>query len=298
MNAEIFKQAVRIVRCEHPDYADSEYFYIREHELYRNSESRTDNLMQIINKYIGEYEECRTRVIESVQAAIKYKSRIWGVPMIFDEDGYNRLKELRSIVEDSEDDNFVFIFKEQRLAVGIYQFCDPVLIVIDVDHETPLHNLVYNTETGKFEVVERGCQTYLQCFDIYDNLSVGEPFIIDEKGSPMPMHEAAEDICHQMADRYLLKDCSVVNVDGNDPDKDKELNLINEFMSGLDIRTCRTCENKFVLTADEKNWYDEKQFSYPKSCAYCRNAKREEARRKARIDAQRALYREYLFDDE
>ena len=162
MNAigfEQFDQAVRIVRREHPDYVDSEYFAIRKYELHRNSECRIDNLMQIINKFIGEYEEQRTSVNESVQAAIKYNSRVWGVPIIFDEGGYNRLKELRSIVEDSEDNDFVLVFKEQRLAVGIYQFRDPVLIVVDVDHETPLHNLVYNTETGKFEVVEKGCQT-------------------------------------------------------------------------------------------------------------------------------------------
>lgn len=297
MDTPVYEKAVGISKYSHPFYAGSDYFCLKSMLLGRNCEDKTRDLMTVLNNMIGSCDENRSRVSEAVQVSIKYGSRVWGVPTIFDDDGYEMLRELRNIVEDSDDNEFIFIFKEKRLATGLYMYTDPVLVVVDIDHEKPLYSIKYNTESDKFEVIqcERRRDIFFQCFDVYDGLSVGDPFVINETDSPMSMYEAAEDICHQMTDRYLVKECFVFNVDNDDPDKEKELDLINQFMSKQDIRTCRTCNSKFILTTDEKKWYDEKHFTYPKSCAYCRHAKREEARRKAEHEAWISAYHEYGF---
>ena len=296
MDKPVYEKAVGILKWSHPWYADTDYFSLKHKLLIRNCETNDMDLMTVLNSMIGYHEENISRVSEAVRVAIKYESRVWGIPVIFDKDGYEMLKDLRNIVEDSDDNEFILMFKEVRQASGIYMYKYPVLIVIDIDHERPIYSLKYNKETDRFEVIQcERSDVFFQCFDIYDGLSVGDPFAINETEPPMSMYEAAEDICHQMTNHYLVRDCSVFNVNNDDPDKDKELELVNQFMSKQDIRTCRSCNNKFILSADEKKWYDEKHFTYPKSCAYCRHAKREEARRKAEHEARISAYHEYGF---
>lgn len=43
---------------------------------------------------------------------------------------------------------------------------------------------------------------------------------------------------------------------------------------------CKDCNNAFVLTVNEQNWYAEKGFAEPKRCLSCRQAKRTRIERK------------------
>lgn len=46
---------------------------------------------------------------------------------------------------------------------------------------------------------------------------------------------------------------------------------------------CTDCGEEFILSAEEKEWFDSKDFHYPKRCKECRDARKEAKRDQTRV---------------
>lgn len=254
----------------------------------------TSNVIDTLNNHISNYLEYSTIVQSQVLDRIRNGSggRQALQHTLFDQEGYEILKEYVSIIESSDDKDFIFTYRRNILTCGIIQYRDPVLFVMDVDHEDIPKSVRY--VDGEFKLVddEDSTITYYQLYDVYDGLSVGDPFCDIETDimTPMSPDELTKEFKYWLSSSEYVDTICIKNVD---PECESVMENLNGILKKCDVRQCRTCDHLFIMTGEEKKWYADKGYRLPKSCHSCRYDKRRVQRNREMLSQQEQLQ----FDD-
>jgi hypothetical protein len=245
-------------------------------------------LVEEHNKYISD-------VKNAVAAAVRSKGRLFNIAKIFMEDDIDRIKEYIEKLDDVPDEAFRFSFAEKTMRTGLHILAGPVLAVVDFDHVDLIRYIKLSTDNA-YHLTSGESIRYYQAYDIYDGLSIGDPFPASaDIPTPRKMYAAVEIFKDQLASGKLVPDTWTLPIDSSEGNEEIRfgLRLINDAYALADVRTCKQCGHKFVLSSSEKQWYENKGYNLPCKCFTCRKNNRRSRRERERAE----MYDDYNYPD-
>lgn len=269
---------------KHPLFKDFEEWRIMSTLLDRTPTPGFYTPKQLLQYQIDLYNNNIADLKNAVAAAVRSDGRLRSQYELFDEAGCDRLKKYVEILDTILDDDtsvpYLYMYwGKKHNAIGLVFLVNPVIVRV-VPHHVETCKCIKLGDDNKFHLVDDKDVTWLQAYDIMGGEAVGEPFPEANPIYKQKMYAAVEKFAELLNNGKFSPDSyvsEIIDVDEASPDGltiDDYLNEMNELFAKADVRRCKQCFKRFVLSDREKKWYSDKGYSLPGKCFTCRQRNR------------------------
>ena len=209
----------------------------------------------------------------------------------FDGQYLDDLKTILDIVssESCDDVNFIFTCHKDTSALGLPIYAEPYLYVYSCIESKPVVAVHFSKRFGKIEM-HTGAPTVdtYELYDITDNLSVYEPFRLDNQYTVYTGENGVKRANSAFADNNFTD----ILIEDTEQNRETIRHAIKDFPYDH-VHRCKSCSEYFFLSARETAYFLSKDLKPPKTCPQCRARAR-----RARYEARRAAERAIIMEDD
>lgn len=261
-----------------------------------NPDADAMKLDDFVERSVDEYNEYIGDVKSAVTAAVRNGGWVSNQIILFSDTALLQLRELAGLAKTLNDEYFIISFAEQTSeTIGLRQFVQPVISVIDVSEEEPI-NLI-TLENLKFVFKNVGYNCYYSAYDILDMMSIGNQVTLSKESNYFSLSDIKRECMSGIYEYQCLEFWSNIRIDPKLDIHDIEQLLIeaNQKLSEQEIFTCKSCGKHYTISEDERKWYADRKFNLPKKCSSCRYDERRKRRDAERAAEMKERYQELGF---